>query len=166
MESIKAVNAEQLIELLDSLPDGVRGKVTVDALIAGANFINQRAESALNASKKGESSTEYSYYATSFKQEKLKAKTPDELGVRTGVWNRKNGYKLRWLEWGTVDRNTFLRRNYVTGKVKQPRFTGKVKGNHFFFNAVRNSQDEVFKILSDAIIKSLEEHAKNTTTGT
>lgn len=164
MEAIKVVNAEQLIELINTLPKAVAGKATIDALTAGANYINKTAERALNTSKKGESTSSYSYYATSFKQEKLKAKTADELGVRTGVWNRKNGYKLRWIEWGTADRNTLPRRNYLTGKIKQPRFTGRIEGSHFFFNAVRSSQDEVFKILSNAIIKSLEEHAKNLAT--
>jgi len=163
MESIKVNNATQLIELINSMPKAVQSKTTINALTAGANFINQQADRALNAAKKEKSTTGYSYYGTSFKQEKLQAKTADEFGVRTGVWNRKNGYKLRWLEWGTADRNTFTRRDGVTGKIKHPRFTGNLEGSHFFFNAVRNSQDEVFKILSDAIIKSLEEHAKNTT---
>jgi len=154
---LKVENAEELLQLLNGFLPAVRSKAVVDGMIAGANAINQRAQAALYAGKKESSTTGYSYYATAFKQEKLKGKTPDELGVRTGVWSRENGYKLRWLEWGTNTRTTFQRKNPLTNTLTPKMNRGKITGTNFFFSAVKGQQTEIFNIVSEAIIKSLED---------
>jgi len=154
---IKVENSQQLIDILNGVLPAIRSKAVISGMVEGANLINARAKAALMAGRKGQSNTQYSYYATAFKSEKLKGKTPDELGIRTGVWNKENGYKLRWLEWGTQDRTTFRRKNRLTGEVSEPANRGRITGNNFFFGTVRNQQDEVFRVVSEAIIKSLEQ---------
>jgi len=155
--TLKVQNAEELIKLLNGFIPAVRSKAVVDGMIAGANAITEKARAALYAGKKGESTTGYSYYASAFKQEKLKGKTPDELGVRTGVWSRENGYKLRWLEWGTNNRTTFQRKNRLSNTITPKMNRGKIIGTNFFFGAVKGKQDEIFNIVSAAIVKSLED---------
>jgi len=157
MAELKVENAEQLTELLNGLLPAIRSKVVIDGLIAGANLVNCAASRSLNANRKGTGKSGGSYYASIFRYEQLKGKNPDELGIRTGVWDRKNGYKLRWLEWGTDDRKTFKRINRVTKKTTQPADRGRIEGNGYFFNAVRDNQSRMFEVVSDAIIKSLEE---------
>lgn len=153
---LKIENSDQLLELLNGMVPAIRSTALIDGMIAGANYINRAASQKLNANKQAASLTGYSYYQSAFKTEKLKGKTPDEIGVRTGVWDRKNGYKLRWLEWGTAERKTYKRKNALTGKIGEPANRGRIVGNNFFFGSVRSSQDEVFRIISDAVIKSLE----------
>lgn len=152
---IKVDNSEQLIKLLNSMPDVIRSKATLEGLKAGANLINEQARTRLMASKKGENVG--SYYMSAFKIEQLTNRPPEEMGVKTGVWDKKNGYKLRWLEWGTVDRYTRKRKNAKTGKITGNKFRGSMQGNHFFFGTVRTQEDAVFQAISKAVIRSLDE---------
>lgn len=155
---IQVKNWQQLIDRLNTFSQVTKNKAILEGLIAGANLINSRARASLEANKKGASKTGYSYYQSIFKYEQTKGQELDMTGVRTGVWDRKNGYKLRWLEWGTDDRFTFKRFNPALQKSIPEQFRGRIEGNGYFFNAVRNSDDEVFKIVSEAVIKELEKH--------
>jgi len=147
-------NADDLIKLLNSIIPSVTGKVIRDALKQGAKAINATAKASLNASKLGKSTTNYKYYSTAFKIENIKNKNPLELGVKAGVKDDKNGYKLRWLEWGTADR-------YTKGdKGKPSMFRGKVEGSNFFYNSVKSNTEKAGKIISDALLKSLENLSK------
>lgn len=155
MESkLKVENSKQLIELLDRVGHVHRNKAVIEGMKAGANLINTKAESKLFASKKGKGN--YARYATAFKMENLKGKTPEEVGIRTGVWDKSNGYILRWLEWGTAERYTFKRKNARTNEVVNKMYRGKMEGNNFFFGTIRDNTDAVFKVVSEAILKELE----------
>lgn len=145
--TIKVTNEAELIKLLNSLIPSVRNKVVLAGLKAGAKAINIVAKANLIAGKKNASTTNYSYYSSAFKIEKIKSKTAFDLGIKTGISDTKNGYKLRWLEFGTADRTT---------KSKPEMNRGKIAGYNFFFNAVRSQSENVYNIVSEAIIKSLE----------
>ena len=161
MQELTVTNSSELLDLLNKMLPTVRTNAVMDGLQAGANMINSQARSNLNASKRGASKTGYSYYATAFKMENLKSKTPEEIGVRTGVYDKWHGYKLRWMQWGTGERKTFLRKSAITKKTIAPMNRGRIIGNNFFFGAVRGQQDEIFKVVSDAVLKSLENLTKN-----
>jgi len=153
---IKVENWQQLIDRMSYLTEEVRGRVIMDGLIAGANLINNTARATLEANKRGASKTGYNYLQTIWKYEQLKGKDPNIAGIRTGVWSRENGYKLRWLEWGTDDRYTHKRYNPLWSKIIPEMYRGRIEGSGYFFNAVRNKDEEVFRVMSQAVMESLK----------
>lgn len=155
-EGFTVVNNAGLLEVLNGFLPAVQGKVVMDALKTGAASINEQAKASLYASKKGTSKTNYSYYSRAFKMEDLKSKTPLELGVRTGVRDAKNGYKLRWIEFGTNTRFTSKKKGGSGGANR-----GKITGVNFFFNAVRGHGEKIFGVVSDAVIASLDNLTKS-----
>jgi len=154
---LKIENSDQLVKLLKSYPEVVRNAAVIKGMEAGAEMLNESAKARLFASRKGASKTNYSYYAAAFKKESLRSKTPDTVGVRTGVYDKRQGYKLRWLEWGTGQRFTRTRKNALTGASTLKKSRGKMQGSHFFFEALRGKQDAFFRTLSNVVIKALED---------
>jgi len=152
--NLKVENAEELNAILNGILPTLATKAVLDGMVSASELVNAAAYRALMASRKD--STSGYYYQSSFKYEKVKNKTPDKLGIRTGVWNRQNGYKLRWLEWGTDERKTFKRVNRMTNTVTQKMSRGKITGSNYFFNAVKDNQERMFEVMSKAIVKSLE----------
>lgn len=153
---IKVENTEQLLQLLSQYAAVVQTKAVNAAMEKAAEYVNAQALIKLHASKKGTSRTGYKYYSSAFRHEPLRTDEPDTAGIRFGVSSRKEGYKLRWLEWGTDERHTYKRTNALTKKISEPAYRGFVEGNHFFFGTVRTSEDPVFRILSETVIKELE----------
>lgn len=153
-EFVITSNAEELIKILNQIIPSVTGNIVKDALKDGAKEINKEAKAKLNLSKKNKSTSNYKFYSTAFKYEAIRNKNPLELGVKLGVKDYKNGYKLRWLEWGTADR-------YTKGKNQKPIMSrGSIKGVGFFYSTVKNNLEEVNKIVTNAIIESLNKLAK------
>ena len=157
---MKVTNNAELITLLNGMLPAVRIKAVMEGLQAGAKLINDQARTSLNASKRNSPNAKYAYYATAFKMEALKSKTANELGIRTGVYDKKDGYKLRWIEWGTAERETFERKSRTTNTLIPKMNRGSIIGYNFFFGAVRSQEDKVFKVVSEAVIKSLENLTK------
>jgi len=153
----KVENSEQLLKLLRSYPDVVKNAAVIKGMEAGADLINESAKAKLFASRKGASKTGYNYYAAAFKKENLKSKAPDTVGIRTGVYNKKEGYKFRWLEWGTAQRFTRTRKNALTGVNTTKKSRGKIIGNNFFFDALKGKEDIFFRTISNVIVKALED---------
>ena len=152
---IKVENWQELVKLLEGISPQLRKRLSMDGLIAGANLINNTAKQNLEAGKKGKSKSGYNYYQTIFRYEQMKGQDPELLKLKTGVWSRANGYKLRWLEWGTDDRYTRLRYNPLKKKKIDEQFRGRIEGNNYFFNAVRDSQSDVFRVVSKAVLDGL-----------
>ncbi len=146
-------NPEDLITLLNSLNSTVRSQAVLDGMIAGANMINNESRARLSGMAKSKSS----YFSTSFKMEALKGRTPDEIGIRTGVYNKQKGYLLRWLEFGTTKRVTLKRKNPTSKEITPPMNRGQMTAYSYFFGVVKNNQEETFRIVSETIIKSLED---------
>jgi len=152
-------NAKQMIEMLKGLNPALKSKVVIDGLQAAGRVINDEAKRNLFAARKFKSKTNYSYYSRAFRVDNYKARNANELGgVKVGV--TKEGYKLRWIQWGTKERSYY---NTSTSKVSKSKLgskhrTGAMKGTNFFYAAVQSKQKEAFEIISSAIIKSLEDN--------
>jgi len=142
-------NDAELTKLFNSLGSVAQDKIVVDAIKEAASTIISAAKSNLFASKRGASKTNYSWYASAFKVEPLKFRTGDAVGVKLGV-KTKEGYKLRWLEWGTAQRET------RGSKYMAKRAAGKQTGSHFFYNAVAAQKEKARLSIEAAVEKSLE----------
>lgn len=136
-------NGDELIRLLNGLQEEIRKEVISDAFVEGAIVINQQAKQNLFASRKLKSKSGYSYYNSLFSVEELKR----NIGVKYGVKHRE-GYKLRWVEWGTKERKT---------STDQSR--GNITATNFFYNAVAQKQGLAKQTISNSILKALEARA-------
>jgi len=105
------------------------------------------AKSNFEATKKGKSESGYAGLASAFKTKALRT----DVGMVIGM-QHKEGYKYRFLNYGTAAR--------YTKKGKKKRFTGVIKPSNFFTNAVTSSGGEAQNMLSNEIILSLERCVK------
>lgn len=156
---ISITNSKQVIAMLNGLVPALKTRVVEDGLRAAGNVINSQALRNLYATKKGKSKTNYSYYSRVFKVDLYKPRNDNELGgAKVGIL--KEGYKLRWIQWGTAQRFYYrtstskAKKNALGTKHK----TGSLKATNFFFSAVQSKQKEAFEAISGAIIKSIEEN--------
>jgi len=153
---IKIENYNELLAMLKGITPALQSKVVADGLNEAGKVINTQASINLNATKQGASKTSYSYYATVFQIQNLKARNLDELGgAKIGI--SKKGWKLRFIQWGTQERSY-----YVTGKDKKNKGTshntGLIKKTNFFYGAVLSKEKEAYTIISEAILTSLEQN--------
>lgn len=139
-------NQQKLFEEL-TIKDG--NKVIFNGLRSAGILIFKQIKSNFNTVKKGKSKTGYSDLKKSLRMEKMQS----QFGVKIGF--TKKGYKYRFINYGTDERITT---GY--GKSKKRSFSkksnkGKLNPTKFFDNAVEQRRNEALSLVSQSIIKSL-----------
>lgn len=135
---LKIINQQDALDLFHELVFTEQNKIVNTAFRNVAWIILNQAKSNFNAIKKGKSKTGYKFTRSSFTTAPYRSK--EGFGIKAGIKN----YKMRWIEWGTDERNT------------KKRFTGKLQPTNFFFNAVKQKKEEATNKISDAIMNSLQ----------
>lgn len=149
-EGIKLIlkNDHNLIRLFENLDTKKQKRVIDNTLKASGRIINKQAKQNFNLVKKNQSRTNYSEFNRMFKVQSKRPK-PDELGVLVGMKHRE-GYKYRFIEYGTASRYT-RKGNYYRGKIEK---------NSFFYSAVTQTKEKVKNTFSEGFIKSLNNVVK------
>jgi len=143
---LNLINSTELQKLFFELQDKVQMKVLNDAFKKAGKVILDTAKTNFNATKKGKSKTNYAGLSRSFKNKALK----NDIGMIFGMQHRE-GYKYRFLNYGTLKRFT---------KNKKKRYTGTIKPFNFFTNAVTSQTANAQATLSKEIELSLERVVK------
>ena len=150
------INSTELQKLFFELKDSIQMQVLNFAFRKAGKIINDTAISNFEGTKKNKSKTGYADLAKSFKSKALKKNVGMVFGMQSRV-----GYKYRFLNFGTKERNYRIKKGMVTGvgfykQDKKTHFTGIIKPSNFFTNAVASSSNTAQNMLSDEIILSLE----------
>ena len=164
--SLDIINDKQLLELFKELNINEQNKIINMGLRKAAKPIIDQAKQNYLSRRKNKSTTGYSDFNSSFKVEPRKNK--DVIGVKVGVkyvdkTGRKNWYKYRWIEWGTKDRYTKLRKNGLFGSQKingAGKFKGKIDATHFFYDAVEARKENAMNTVQEHVTKSIETTVK------
>lgn len=143
---LKLINSTDLQKLFFELQDKIQMKVLNEAFKKSGKVFLDTAKSNFNGVKKGLSKTNYDGLSRSFKSRALR----NDIGMVFGMQN-KEGYKYRFLNYGTVARFT---------KGSKPRFTGIIKPSNFFTDAVTSQALNAQNMLSNEIVLSLERVVK------
>lgn len=143
---LSLINSSDLQKLFFELQDKVQMKVLNDAFKKSGKIILDTAKSNFNATKKGLSKTNYSALSRAFKSKALRK----DIGMVFGM-QHKEGYKYRFLNYGTKKRFT---------RTKKPRYTGIIKPSNFFTDAVTSQAQNAQNMLSKEIQLSLERLVK------
>jgi hypothetical protein len=143
---LNLINSTDLQKLFFELQDKIQIKILEDALKKSSKVILDAAKTNFNATKKGKSKTKYSALSRAFKTKTLRK----SIGIVLGMQHRE-GYKYRFLNYGTAKRFT---------KGKKPRYTGTLKPSNFFTDAVTKQAENAQNRLSSEIILSLERVVK------
>ena len=151
------INDQETLKLFNELVANVQGKIILEGLKKAAKPILETAKTTFQRYKKNQSKTNYADLKKSARI-KSRRKRKDELGVIVGF--TREGYKYRWINWGTDDRF------YTTKKNKKEKYVGKLEKTNFFFDAVDQSRPQAEAAVSQEIKTSLERtmkkyHAKN-----
>ena len=144
---LNLINSTELQKLFFELQDKVQMKVLNDAFKKSGKIILDTAKANFNTTKKGKSKTNYSALSRAFRSKAL-YKT---IGMVFGMQHRE-GYKYRFLNYGTVAR--------FTKNGSRKRYTGTLKPSNFFTNAVTSQAENAQKNLSKEIELSLERVVK------
>jgi len=143
---LSCLNTTELQKLFSELKDNVQMQILNAAFRKSSKVILDTAKSNFESTKKGKSETGYAGLASAFKTKALRS----DVGMVIGM-QHKEGYKYRFLNYGTAAR-------FTKGKTK--RFKGAIKPSLFFSNAVESQSDNAQNLLSNEIILSLERCVK------
>lgn len=138
---LNLINSTELQKLFFELKDNIQIKVLNTAFRKSGKIILDTAKINFNSTKKGLSKTGYAGFSSSFKSKPLK----EDVGMVFGMQHRE-GYKYRFLNFGTKER--FTRYSNLS--------RGVIKPSKFFTDAVKAKADKAQSMLSDEIIKSLD----------
>lgn len=151
-----SVDISSALELFDELAVNEQDKIVIAGIRSAGKTILDKAKSNFQARTKGQSTNDYPFNSK-FKIAKLSKRT-DNFGVKLGIINDYGGYRMRWVEWGTEDREYKARKSF---KLKEHFIrkgtivnTGKIQATHFFYDAVEETYDDASKKISENIIKS------------
>jgi len=118
---IKFINDSETLKLFNELNSTVQSKIILDALKRSSRVMKDKIKSNFIAQKKDLSRTNYRDLNKTLKIANRKKKKDHQLGIIIGF--TKEGYKYRWIQWGTEDRYT-----------KKKMYRGKIEGNNFFYS--------------------------------
>ncbi|MZQ50432.1 MAG: hypothetical protein GT598_15650 [Bacteroidales bacterium] len=149
---IEIINDAELRKLFTELIPSVQNRIVLSGMRNASKIILQQAKSNFKGRQKNKSLTNYSNFNKSFTTEPMRS----TFGLKVGVKN----YKYKWIEWGTDDRyykrgvkrSTWRKRKDNSGG----HYTGKIIATNFFFDAVNSRKEQAKKIVSEAIVQSLE----------
>lgn len=144
---IRFINDKETLSFFNELNSTVQSKIILNALRQSGKVIAQQIKTNFLMQKKDKSKTNYRDLSKTLKIANRKKKE-NQLGVIIGI--TKEGYKYRWIQWGTEERYTKKKKIY----------RGQIVGNNFFFSAVEQKINIVKDSISDEIIKSMENVVK------
>lgn len=151
---INIINDAELQKLFTELIPSVQNKVVFGGMRTAAGIIKNRVLSIFDSVKKNKSKTNYKAAKKELKIENMKS----GIGVKVGY--TKEGFKYRWIQWGTKDRyyKKGVKRSIWRKKSDQTggHFTGALEKTDFFYKAVRETSSEAQNKVSQAILESLE----------
>lgn len=157
--NIELSNTKNVMHLFDELAVTEQNKIVLAGLRTAGKIILDGAKNNWQQRKKGKSNIDdFKYdFKSKFKIEKL-SKNSDNFGVKIGIQNDNNGYRLRWVEWGTEERSykakkSFNLNNHRIKKGTTVR-TGKIEATHFFYDAVEDKKEIARDSIDEAVIKS------------
>jgi len=149
---INIINDKELQKLFLELVPAVQNRIVLQGMRTASKIILQQAKTNFKSSQKNKSLTGYKNFNKSFTTEPMRS----TFGLRVGIKN----YKYRWIEWGTEDR--YYKKGTKRSVLRKRKnnsaghYTGKIIATNFFFNAVNSRKEQVGKIVSEAIVQSLE----------
>jgi hypothetical protein len=143
-QTIQIINSKELFALFDSLNDKLQNRIVLSGMRKGANLILSQAKENLKSKLKGKSKTKNKYFKNSFKIESIKNEK-NGFGLKVGVKN----FKYRWLEWGTKKR-------FFKSKYRKQHSTGVIQATHFFYDAVEQTKEDSYKLISEGVVESLK----------
>lgn len=147
-------------KLFSELADTVQISALNSAMRKAGKIILNQAKTNFLAIKKDKSKTGYADFDKAFK---IKAQR-SVVGVIVGMQHRA-GYKYRFLNYGTADRQYKISHSIFSGHRGKAGFyktskslheTGKINPSNFFNDAVDSTASTVQSTLSDNIVLSLE----------
>jgi len=151
--SIEIINDKELFNLFNDLETKLQNKIVVAGMKTAANIILKKAKENFQSVKKDKSLTNYSKLNSFFKVQPLQNPDLNTFGLKLGI--TKQGYKLRWINWGTNERfYKKSKKSYFKKSAKEHK-TGKIEQTDFFYLAVESSKSEANNKVSQAIIDSL-----------
>lgn len=155
---IKIINEPELQKLFLELQTSVQNKIVMAGIKDAAQIIKKEIKPAFLVVKKNKSKTNYSALTKALKIEALKK----EFGVKVGF--TVEGYKYRWLQWGTQPRSYKKGTKRSIWRSKSDKSgghdTGFIEKTDFFYKAVERTQPQAKNKISDSILKSLENTVK------
>jgi len=137
-------NDKELMKLFKELVPAVQNKIVMAGMRKAAQVIKSEATSSFKSVKKNKSKTGYKDFNKAFKIENMKR----AIGVKVGLTTL--GYKYRWIEWGTKERE------YIQKKSKAIHKTGAVEEKNWFYSAVKRKEQEAANGVNNAILESLK----------
>jgi hypothetical protein len=153
------VGDTELLQFIKEMDTVISNKIVLAALKKGGEIINQQAKSNFMSRKRNKSKTGYAGFNSLFKVQPIKS--PEKIGVKVGM-SGKEGYKYRWIQWGTNERYS-IKRNKENTKGKKL-YTGKIQATNFFYGAVATQAEKANAMVSESIIdalKKMKEDANN-----
>lgn len=156
--NIEVINDKDLLKLFNELDPKVQQKIINQGFRTAAMIILKATKDSLNQVKKGKSKTGYSYLNRMFKISPIKPNDKNNIGVKLGI--TKEGYKYRWLEWGTNERQYEIKKGNIFKTTTTTQFTGKIQPTHFFYNAVDATKEQAQKNVNEAIVNALKNVVK------
>jgi hypothetical protein len=158
----KLINDKQLYDLFNSLETKLQNRIVLSGMRKAANVIIKEVKSYFQKVKKNKSKTNYANFNKLFKIESIK--NPDNgFGLKLGI--TKDGYKYRWINWGTEERsyikglkrsNQRYRKSKGSNLGGKEHKTGKLSKTNFFYDAVEAKQQTANNMISDAVVQSLK----------
>ena len=147
----EVVGDDELLKFVQEMDTVVSNKIVLESLKKAGTLINSQAKSNFMGIKKDKSKTGYAGFNSLFKIQPIK--NPDKVGVKVGISGR-DGYKYRWQNWGTVERQ-YIKRNASDTKGSQ-HSTGRIQPTtKFFSDAVESTKEQAKEIMSSSIIEAL-----------
>ncbi len=106
---IRFINEKETLKFFNELNSTVQSKIILNALRTSGKVISQQIKTNFLMQKKDKSKTNYRDLSKTLKIANRKKKE-NQLGVIIGI--TKEGYKYRWIQWGTEDRYTKKKKSY------------------------------------------------------
>lgn len=161
--ALKFLNTAEQQQLFSELIDSVQIKILNFAFRKAGKIILDNSKSNFDGVKKNKSKTGYADLDKSFKMKQMHT----EIGMIIGM-QAKEGYKYRFLNYGTKKRSYKLKSKFFGGDGKAgfyktsstEHFTGTIQPNRFFTDAVESNADNVLNTLSNEIVNKFESVVK------
>ena len=137
------------VDYKDLMADFGKLKVTVQnraiesGLRKSARVILNQVKQNFQSVKKNKSKTNYANFNKLLRIQSIRNRAKNGIGVKLGF--TRAGYKYRWINWGTNARTTEKRKHN----------TGLVNQTNFFYNAVKQTEEQVFKSIEKNVIEQI-----------
>jgi len=155
---LKLINNPELLKLFNELNDKLKNQIVLGGMRKAANLIVKEIKTNFQSVKKNKSKTNYKNFNKLFKIESIKDEK-NGFGLKLGI--TKEGYKYKWLQWGTEQRSYKKNskksvKNLFKKSVKNEHLTGAITATNFFYSAVERSMDKANNMISSAVMQNFD----------